>query len=202
MSKDTYDVLHNEGRGWRAVPTTPPPPPPTAKRRPATVRVARWSAEHPWRAIAAWVLFVLLATVGGGMVGNKQIVDDSNPRTDSGRADRIVTSGHFQDAAVENVLFTTRSGALDAGTAKAATAEVTSKMKALAQVGSVEPSVTSKDGKAVIVAVRMAGDPDTASDRVDRLQAVTAQVQTDFPQLRVEEVGDASLDKAISAALG
>ena len=26
-------------------------------RRPVTVRVARWSAVHPWRAIALWLAF-------------------------------------------------------------------------------------------------------------------------------------------------
>jgi len=31
----------------------------SAARRPVTVRVARWSATHPWRAIALWLVFVV-----------------------------------------------------------------------------------------------------------------------------------------------
>ena len=48
----------NEGQGWRAAPTTAAASATDGEARPSTVRVARWSAEHPWRAIAAWVIFV------------------------------------------------------------------------------------------------------------------------------------------------
>ncbi|BEP13729.1 MMPL family transporter [Acidothermaceae bacterium B102] len=200
MSNDTYQVLHHEGQGWKAVPSAAPnrrPP-----RGPATVRVARWSAVHPWRAIAAWVIFVILCTVGGGMVGTKTLVDDSNPRTESGHADRIVTAAHFDDPAIENILITARSGSLNHTTALAVAAEATKGLRALAQVSAVEPAVTAANGRAVLVPVSMAGDPNTASDRVSTLQAVTATVQRGHPDLRVEEVGDASLNKAISTTLG
>jgi putative drug exporter of the RND superfamily len=200
MSNDTYEVLHHEGQGWKAVPSAPPGPP--GKRGPATVRVARWSALHPWRAIAAWVIFVILCSVGGGMVGTKTLVDQSNPRTESGRADRIVTAGNFADPAVENVLISARSGTLDRTAAQAAAAEATKGLRALAQVSAVNPAVTSANGATLLVPITMAGDPDTASDRVGPLLAVTAAVQRDNPGLRVEEVGDASLDKAISTTLG
>ncbi|MDX6213123.1 MAG: putative drug exporter of the superfamily, partial [Frankiales bacterium] len=95
MNDETYDVLHHEGAGWRAVPTAPPARPPSDATRPMTVRVARWSATHPWRAIGAWVLFVTLCVVGGGAVGTKALTQDSSPRTQSGQADRIETSGNF-----------------------------------------------------------------------------------------------------------
>ena len=38
-------------------------------KRPVTVRMARWSAEHPWRAIALWVVFVAVCFVGGNAAG-------------------------------------------------------------------------------------------------------------------------------------
>jgi RND superfamily putative drug exporter len=202
MSDKTYDVLHHEGAGWRAVPSAAPSLPPSGMKRPMTVRVARWSAVHPWRAIAAWVLFVILCSVGGGMVGNKTIVNDSNPRTESGRADRIVTSGNFPDHAVENLLFTARSGTLDRTAAQAAVDEATHSLRSLAQVDTVGAAVTSADAKALLLPVTMAGDASSASSRVDRLQAVTGAVQNHYPGLRVEEVGDASLEKAVSKALG
>ena len=201
MSDKTYEVLHHEGAGWRTVPSAPPSRPPTS-RQPRTVRVARWSAEHPWRAIGAWVVFVIICIVGGGAVGTQSLVDQSNPRTDSGRADRIVTSGHFPDDAMENILITARSGTLDRTAAQAAADEATKGLRALAQVAKVDPSVISADGKAMLVPVGMAGDADTAGDRVATLQAVTASVQQHYPALRVEEVGDASLDNALSKTLG
>jgi RND superfamily putative drug exporter len=30
------------------------------RRRPTTVRIARWSATHPWRAMLGWLVFVVL----------------------------------------------------------------------------------------------------------------------------------------------
>ena len=38
-------------------------------KRPITVRVARWSAEHPWRSIALWVAFVAVCFLGGNAAG-------------------------------------------------------------------------------------------------------------------------------------
>src|SRR3954447_13736895 len=198
MSNDTYEVLTNTGKGWVSAPHKPP----SGQREPRTVKVARWSAEHPWRAIAAWVIFVTLCVVGGGSAGTKTIVDDSTPRTDSGRADRILTSGAFTDHAEENILITARSGSLDRKAAQAAATEVSTKLRGLAQVKTVDASVVSANGRALLVPIEMAGDPDTASDRVAPLQAATAAVATHYPGLRVEEVGDASLDKALSATIG
>src|SRR5947199_62986 len=37
-----------------------------AARRPITVRAARWSAHHPWRAVALWLLFVTACDRVGG----------------------------------------------------------------------------------------------------------------------------------------
>ena len=197
-SDQTYDVLHHEGQGWQRVPAQPP----GKQKRPATVRVARWSATHPWRAIGAWVLFVTLCVMGGGMVGAKTLTQDSSPRTQSGQADRIETSGNFAHPSVENVLITARKGTLSRTEANAAAAEVTKQMRAIAQVSKVDPVVVSANGRALLVPVSMAGDPDTASERIAPLQKITAAVQKAHSDLRVEEVGGASLDAAISKTLG
>jgi putative drug exporter of the RND superfamily len=46
----------------------------------------------------------------------------------------------------------------------------------------------------------MTGDADDAADRVDPLLEATAAVQAEYPDLRVEQVGGASIDQAISDA--
>ena len=48
---------------------------PVQTRRPATVRMARWSATHPWRAIALWLVFVAACIVVGGQAGTKEVSD-------------------------------------------------------------------------------------------------------------------------------
>lgn len=66
-------------------------------RRPVTVRVARWSAEHPWRAIALWVVFVAVCFVGGNAAGMKEATSADQAVGESGRAEAIVTEGDFAD---------------------------------------------------------------------------------------------------------
>ena len=56
------------------VPRKAPPCPntPRNRARPVTVRVARWSATHPWRAIALWLVFVAACVAVGSALGLQQ----------------------------------------------------------------------------------------------------------------------------------
>src|SRR4051812_37783080 len=44
--------------------------------RPVTVRMARWSATHPWRAIALWLVFVTACVYAGGAIGTREMSDE------------------------------------------------------------------------------------------------------------------------------
>src|SRR5258707_882746 len=46
------------------------------EKKPVTVRIARWSAEHPWRAIALWVVFVAVCFVGVTLTGDPDPASD------------------------------------------------------------------------------------------------------------------------------
>jgi RND superfamily putative drug exporter len=50
-----------------------------------TVRVARWSATHPWRAIALWTVFVALCFTAGTMAGTREVTEEQG-FGESGRA--------------------------------------------------------------------------------------------------------------------
>jgi putative drug exporter of the RND superfamily len=92
-------------------------------RRPGrVVRVARWSAEHRWRAVLGWVAFVVLCVAVGGAVGTRSQSDADAAVGEWGRSERIVEDGRFADPAVENILVTSRTGALDRDRAAAAAA--------------------------------------------------------------------------------
>ena len=43
-----------------------------------TVRIARWSATHPWRAMALWTAFVLVCIALGSVVGTKESTQDGD----------------------------------------------------------------------------------------------------------------------------
>ncbi|MCM0678093.1 MMPL family transporter [Micromonospora phytophila] len=170
--------------------------------RPVTVRLARWSAEHPWRAIALWVVFVAVCFVGGSAAGLNEATDSDQAIGESGRAGLIVDAGAFDDPAVENVLITPRSGTLDQAAAKAAAQDATARLRVVDGVASIGEPVPARDGSALLVPITMSGDPETASDRVQPLRDATAGVQDGHPQLRIEQVGGPSINKALDDTLG
>ncbi|WP_425552469.1 MMPL family transporter [Dactylosporangium maewongense] len=172
------------------------------EKRPVTVRVARWSAEHPWRAIALWVVFVAVCFIGGNMAGTVEASNSDQAIGESGRAEVIVDEGHFDNPARESVLITPLSGALDRSAADKAAADVATAMKALPEVASVSDPLPSHDGGALLVRVTMSGDPETAQDRVGKLRDATAGVQRAHPGLRVEETGGESIGQAMDDTLG
>ncbi len=160
---------------------------------PVTVRVARWSATHPWRAIALWLVFVSACVVVGGMAGQREINDDDTRIGQSGVAADWFDQAGFHSPDTENVLVTARSGSLDLDRARAALAATAARMQNLPVVTDVGAPVTAKNRKAMTVQITVGKDAD-----VDSLQAATAAVQRQFPALRVEEVGSTSLNDAIN----
>src|SRR5262245_54180922 len=130
----------------------------SVRRQPVTVRAARWSATHPWRAIGLWIVFVAVCFAAGGWVGTKEATDADTAIGESGRATTIVADGHFDEHAKENVLITARHGKLDQAEAQSAAADAKQRLGAMKEVQAVGDPVPSKDGSALLVPVTMAGD--------------------------------------------
>ncbi len=161
------------------------------------IKVARWSAEHPWRAIAGWIAFVALCVVVGGAVGTREQSDADQGVGEWGRSERIVEHGHFQHPVTENVLVTARSGPLDQVRARAALADVGWRFASLPEVARQDAPVLAGNGRAMLLAATMARPQDPAKDHVQPLLDATAATQASYPDLRVEEVGGGSIDKAL-----
>ncbi|GLZ57945.1 membrane protein [Micromonospora sp. NBRC 107095] len=167
-----------------------------------TVRLARWSAEHPWRAIALWAVFVAVCFVGGNAAGLNEATNGDQAIGEAGRASLIVEAGDFTDPAVDNVLITSPGGALDQAAAKAAADDAAAWLRTVAGVAGVGQPVTARDGSALLLPITMSGDPETASERVQPLRDATAAVQAAHPELRVEQVGGPSIGQALDDTLG
>lgn len=166
------------------------------------VRLARWSARHPWRALLAWVLFVGVCLLSGSLAGTKTLSDADSAVGQWGRAEKIVAAGHFADPAVENVLITSRAGALPARETAAALAQARAVLGRLPAVARVRPAVTAANGRAVLLPMELAGRRDAAAKTAVPVLAATARVAAGHPGLRIEQVGDGSIDRALSASLG
>src|SRR2546421_1529038 len=172
------------------------------ERKPLTVRIARWSAEHPWRAMALWVVFVVASITVGNVAGTHK-ADSAGNVGEPARAEQIIKDGNFpKDPSVERILITSRSGSLDEAAAKSAAADAAARLRALPEVSKVDDPVKSRDGTMLMVPVKMSGDPEKATDHVQPLLDATAAVQRDHGALRVEEVGRASISKALDATIG
>src|SRR5690348_2774900 len=96
---------------------------PSRPSRRRTVRVARWSATHPWRAVALWLVFVAACIAVGSAVGLRQQSSDHGIGQ-SGQAAQWIDDAKLAGHDSENVLVTSRSGRLDAARASAALRDV------------------------------------------------------------------------------
>lgn len=160
-----------------------------------TVRLATWSALHPWRAIIGWFVFVVLCLAVGSVLGDRQATGVDYRVGDAGTAEAMAADGGLPVAAVERVLITPNASRVDPTQALAAGREVARRMSALPEVGSATQPVLSADHNAALVLVSMKGDAVGASSPklITPLLNATATVQHDFPGLRVQETGNASV---------
>jgi RND superfamily putative drug exporter len=167
----------------------------------ATVRLARWSATHPWRAIGLWLLLVVVA-VGMSAVIPKQASKEKDTWTgQSGVASQLIEQANLGDRPSETVLITS-SKTLSKPDATAALNQVGQKMRAIDAVDTVGQPVWSENGKAVLLPINLKGTADDASDNVEKLVAATAEVQRNHPDLKIAETGSASLNKGIFKRVG
>jgi putative drug exporter of the RND superfamily len=157
-------------------------------------RAALWSARHRTLAILGWIAFVVGVTVLAGQLGTREASGADQGHGDSGRADRIVEQAGFPERpAGEMVLIQDRSG----GDRAAAIKDVTSALTATSDVTEVNPPIESPDGRSSLVTFSIAGDAETAKDRVGPALDAVAKVQAAHPGLYLAEAGDASGDKMI-----
>lgn len=168
------------------------------------VRMARWSAGHPWRAIVCWLLFVVLCLGAGITVGGNPATTEDFRIGEAGRAEAMAAEGGLQQRPVERVLITARpgTGPLDLSAADAAAKDVADRMRGLPEVRSVGTPVRAANKTAVRVDVTMKGPELEGKKHVDALLAQTAEVQKANPGLRVEETGSPSISKGVDKLRG
>ncbi|MEU7238684.1 MMPL family transporter [Streptomyces sparsogenes] len=167
-----------------------------------TVRAARWSARHPWRAVVGWLVFVALCLVVGGAVGTNSATTADYRVGEAGRAEAMAAEGHLERRPTEQVLISARpGGTLDgqAGkrAAEAAARDLTARMKRLPEVASVAAPLWSGDGRILMVEVAIKGEELDADAKVGTLVAQTEAVQKSHPRLLLEETGSPSTSKGV-----
>ncbi len=179
-----------------------PAEPRPKEKRPVTVRVAVWSARHPWRALAGWLAFVVMCLGVGLAMGTHKATGEDYRVGEAGRAETLAAEARLDREPVEQVLISARSGPLTQAAADPAVRDVTARMRKLPEVARVAPPVRSADGSALRVAVIMKGAEADADDHVAPLAAQTAAVQRSHPELRVAETGSPSVSIGVDTQRG
>ncbi|MCF2527378.1 MMPL family transporter [Yinghuangia soli] len=198
---EAYAPQRPDGAAHRPQYATPRPghaPP----RRTATVRLARWSATHPWRAIGIWVAMVIACLVVGGIAGTEKATNADMGVGQSGRAGEIAREYGLVAPASENILITAEQGTLDQEAGRRAAAAIAASAAGLPDVAKVGEVAAAADGSGFLVPVDLKGDPDKAQDHVGDLEKAVAQADKDHPGLRIEQFGDGSAGKAIEKQIG
>src|SRR5688572_10162017 len=184
--------------------TEAPPAPPdrlTAVPNNIAARMARFSARHRLIAVGGWLLFVAAATVLMSALGHVEAKDSDYANGESRRAEQIIEGAGFTERAGELVLIQSQELTTDAPAFQAAVREVTAAIQGTGEIENLQPAIVAADGHSTLIAFDMAGDAQTAADRVGPVLDAVAKVQGNHPDFTITRGGDASANKLIGESL-
>jgi uncharacterized membrane protein YdfJ with MMPL/SSD domain len=176
-------------------------------------RAGRWSATHRKTAVIGWILFVVLATLIGGKIGQTNLKSSAQGNGESKRGSVLIDDAGFPETIGERVLIQGKGSVkADDPQVTAATQEVVQRLQQIKGVKDIKSplnakdraNTVSKDGRSVVVDFTLPGKSDTKAalakleQAADAPLAAVAAVQKAHPALYVEEYGDASQQKALA----
>ena len=174
-------------------------------------RAGRWSAQHRKRAILGWFAFVIVAFGIAGAIGTKNLGNTQSSRTgESGRADAALRSD-FRRNYGEQVLVQARRG-VAVSSVRRGVRDVIGRIRATGNATHIRSPYArgnggqvGQGGRAALVTFEIKGTAADTSyehvDKVDPLLAATAAAAKANPSLRIDEFGDASVQKAVEKSL-
>jgi uncharacterized membrane protein YdfJ with MMPL/SSD domain len=169
-------------------------------------RAGRWSAQHRKKAIFGWLAFVVASLMIGSALGVTTLGDEDGGVGESGRADKTLHDA-FPQRTEESVLVQSEQLKASDPAFRAGVDDTIRRLEGARSVRDVAGPYEgdgriSKDDHSALIDFEIGGDPETATDRIDPALAATAAAAKANPELRIEQFGDASADKAISKQFG
>ncbi|MFE2182020.1 MMPL family transporter [Streptomyces sp. NPDC059455] len=171
-------------------------------------RAGSWSARHRWAAVGGWVLLVILALAVGSMTGRVDVSESEQVPGEAGRVSKILDEAGIDDAAGETVLIQAKGGGLTASDPafRKAVDGVMAEVRATGQVTALRSPYDTKsisaDRRSALVQFEMRGDAEKAADHIQPVLDAVDKAQNGHQDLRIEEFGDASGQKAFDDAFG
>ncbi|MGD0068335.1 MAG: MMPL family transporter [Streptosporangiaceae bacterium] len=163
-------------------------------------RVAGWSARHKKTAVFGWLLLVIAAVAVGQRLGTSNVT--SYDPGQAGQAERVLNRPVVQQPDSESVLVQGRAGQTYGHDPEIqqAVRQVVSALRALpGSAAGIQSPLTSGglvSGRSALVTFNVAGNPDNDDQAVVPALNAVAAIGAHHPGLKVEEAGDASLDRA------
>jgi RND superfamily putative drug exporter len=158
-----------------------------------SMRAARWSASHPWRAILGWLALVVVAVGLAGAVSTRDAENEDYRMGESGTADLWVHEAGLAAPDSEMVLVTPDEGALEPAQAERAARQLAQTAGAVEGVTEVSAPQWNPDRTAMLVSIQLAKDHEESGPLV----AAVDDVRAAFPDLELRQTGDLTLDEAI-----
>jgi RND superfamily putative drug exporter len=168
--------------------------------------VAGWSVRHRKTAVFGWLLLVVAAVVVGQRLGTQNL--NSYDPGQAGRAERVLAQPAVQQPDSESVLVQGRSASQTFGhdpELREAVGQVVAALRSVpASAADIQSPLTNRglvsagliSGRSALVTFNVAGNPDNDDQAVVPAMNAVAGVAARYPALKIEEAGDASLDRA------
>src|SRR5580693_5475071 len=181
-------------------------------RAPVVERMAGWSVRHRKTAVLGWLLLVVAAVVIGQKIGTSN-VNNYDPGQ-AGQAERVLNRPVVQQPDSESVLVQGRSASQTYGNdpeIREAVRQVVAALRALPKAAADVQSPLSRPGlvsagpgggRSALVTFNVAGAPGHDDQAVVPAMNAVAAVAAHHPGLKIEEAGDASLDRATGSITG
>jgi uncharacterized membrane protein YdfJ with MMPL/SSD domain len=173
-----------------------------------TARIGRWSVRNRKKAIFGWLALVIASLViGFNVVPQKELDQNAGGPGESGQAADAM-DGAFKESSGEQVLIQSKEMKSGDARFKAAVTDVTERLNDTKGVATVvgpydgDAEQISADGHSALVTFELPGDQEKAEESVVGSLAAVAAAQKAHPELRVEEMGDTSLNQAVNEKSG
>lgn len=176
-----------------------------SNHRNLAARMAHWSGQHRKQAFFGWLAFAILAFAIGNMVGSKPISDVDQFSGESHDAEAALDRAGLRPTA-EVVFLQSNKLTIKDPEFRAAITDVTRRLPEVPYVENVKSPLAgegsvSEDGHTALVDFEIAGDSVETKKRVDPVLAAVARIQSDHPNLDIEQFGAASANKAVNETI-
>ena len=161
-------------------------------------RAGGWSAAHWKTATFAWLAFVAAAVVFGTMHGATKLSDAETTNGEAARAERILADAHIHTPAGEVVLVHSATTSARSRAFQAVVFDVRNRLAHTKDVRKARIGDVSKDGHSQLIRFDIAGNPDTADERVQPALDAVSAAASQHRSWTIAEVGDASVNKAMN----